>query len=192
MGLVAGASRRRGSWRHFSVGSRVAFLRLVEAAPEVGERFVARMRRWVRLGLLALAAAAAVHVIDLVRRTPGELGWASLQLGDYERAESLLARAAPREEEARTRLELARFARTLLAETGGDSDALLDRLRAALGEGDFDTVGRVVALLEARGEEGEAVDEMRRLLEEEDREGLAKLFAGEGRDALEAFVRSRP
>ncbi len=191
VGVVAGSNRRRGSWRHFSVGSRVAFLRLVEAAPEVGERFVARMRLWVRLGLLALAAAAAVHVVDLVRRSPGELGWAYLQLGDYARAESLLARAAPREERARERLELARFARTLLAETGGDGAALLDRVRAALEENDLDTVGRVVDLLEARAEGGEPIDEMRRLLEKEDREGLAALLEERGRKILEEFARSR-
>ncbi|MCI0586421.1 MAG: M48 family metalloprotease [Planctomycetes bacterium] len=189
VGVVAGATRRRGSWRHFSVGSRVAFLRLVEAAPEVGERFVARMRLWLPLGLLALAAAVAVHVVDRVPRTPGELGWAYLRLGDYARAESFLARAAPQEEEARQRLDLARLARKLLAETGGDPDALLGRVRDALAEGDLDTVRRVVDLLEARAEGGEPIDEMRRLLEKEDREGLAELFAGEGRDALDALCR---
>ncbi|HET6204065.1 MAG TPA: M48 family metallopeptidase [Planctomycetota bacterium] len=195
VGRVTGTRRGRGSWRHFSVGSRVAFLYLVASAPEVGERFLARVRRWIRLGLLALVVAAAFHVLDLARRTPGELGWAFVRLGDYVRAERLLARAAPREEQARERLALARFGRALFEHTGGRPAAALERTRDALQVGDLEFVGLVVALLDARVEDPEGeetVREMKRLLEAKDREGLEAFLDGKGRSAFERFSTAWP
>jgi Zn-dependent protease with chaperone function len=113
VGGASGRSRWHGSWRHFSVAKRVAFLRRVAGDPELGQRFRSRLRRLVRAAAAVAIAAGALQLVEFTARTPGEIGLVALRLGRFEDARSWLSRAAPAEEGSRVFLDLANLCASL-------------------------------------------------------------------------------
>lgn len=80
---VGGRFRDVASWRHFSTGRRVVFLRRAALDPAVGRRLRKSLRRWTWAGLALLALSASVQVRGLLRELPQDEIRANLRLGHY-------------------------------------------------------------------------------------------------------------
>ncbi len=158
---VGGSRARRAStWRHFSVGDRVAFLRRAVEDPGVG----VRLRRFVRRVALASIALTAVGLAGeawlLARDYHLERVRADLRLGAYERAgERLATKDTPPDTPAS---ELARRVhRALELPRPVSGAALVAAARAARERGDEEAARDYLELAYLRGEDLESLEAIR-------------------------------
>lgn len=80
---VGGPSREASGWRHFSTQRRVRFLHRAAFDEVFRLRFLVRIRRWGRIGLVLGALAVLGEIGVRVRDFPEDRLMAQLALGDY-------------------------------------------------------------------------------------------------------------
>ena len=158
---VGGRFRDVASWRHFSTAERVRFLERAATDPDVGNGLRRSLRRWSRLGMMLLAAAAILQGWALTRAFPTERLRADLRLGAYASAIERARRHPGRDREL---ARLAARAATLAPDHTSLGD-LEQRARAAMIAGEPEPALEWLDLGELRGafELGEVASALRAL-----------------------------
>jgi Zn-dependent protease with chaperone function len=142
---------RRPTWRHFSPGQRIEFLRQLPAAPQLGARLRRRLRMFA-VGGAALAALALVgESIGIAAAYPSDSVRAELALGHYERASERLERIDSPDPDLARQVKLAvDLQRTAAALAPND---VLERARGELARGDLQSALDLLELASLRGVE---------------------------------------
>lgn len=191
--LVGGVhSRRDSSWRHFSTGDRVAFLREVQRDPRAGDALRRGLRRWSVVGWALAAVLAALEVASLSGSWPEDRVRVALREGDYAGA---LARADAHELPDELELLVRRGAQ--LADAGDATPGGLEAsARAALRAGDVELAIAALDLATLRGR-----DDLRPVRDAvalaadgrtEEARGLAAGRASSWRGELDSFLARSP
>lgn len=119
--------RSRKSWRHFSTGRRVDFLRNLAFQPRAGRELRGRLRVMAAFGLLLATVVLGLQFASLLADLPEDRVVAELALGRYDEARARLEEVEGADEGLRRRVQRA----LALSSEGGANGASVARLEAA-------------------------------------------------------------
>lgn len=151
---------RRHTWRHFSPGQRVDFLRQLPAAPHLGARLRRRLRALALSGVVLAALALAGESIAIAQAYAEDCVRAELALGRYDRARERVAHIAGADEDLARQVALA--ASLEGSDDGTTPRELADRARSELARGDLLAAADLLELasLRAMDEAGDVLAQL--------------------------------
>lgn len=185
VGAFSGQGRWHGSWRHFSVATRVEFLHKISQAPELAEKFLKRLRMFSRAIFLFFAATGAIYLVLLLQRLPIERAQLDFAYGDYKQVSQRLESLRETNSDARLLWSLAQFGDRFREEEGERwQERLVLAGREALESERFSEAYACLSLasfLEIGAESTQRLQQAAQYLMRNQTEALAEFLSSEGK-----------